>query len=65
MVRDKAQAIAKHLIDHRVIRIAQARRGLDQRIKHSLQIEGRPADDLQDVGGGRLLFQGCCEFARP
>src|SRR5215469_1815784 len=40
MVRDKAQAIAKQLIDHRVIRIAQPRRGLDQRIEYPLQIEG-------------------------
>jgi hypothetical protein len=63
MVRDEAQTIAKHLKDRRVIRIAQARRGLDQRVKHPLQIEGRPADDLQDVGGGRLLFQGFCQLA--
>ena len=56
MVRDEAQTIAKHLKDRRVIRIAQARRGLDQRLKYPLQIEGRPADDLQNVGGGRLLF---------
>ena len=46
MVRDETQMIAKHLMDHHVIRIAQARRGLRQRIKHPLQIEGRPADDL-------------------
>ena len=58
MMRDKAQTIVKHLMDYRVIRIAEARRGLDQRIKHPLQIEGRPADDLQNVRGGRLLFQG-------
>jgi len=66
MVRHEAQAIAKHLIDRSVIRIAQARSRLDQRIKYPLQIERRPADDLQDIGGGRLLFQGFCqlEFAR-
>ena len=64
-MRDTTQTIAKHLKDRRVICVGKARCGLDQRIKYSLQIEGRPADDLQDVGGGRLLFQGCCQFARP
>ena len=55
---DKAETIAKYLKNHGVIRIAQARRGLDQRIKHPLQVERRPADDLQNIGSGRLLFQG-------
>src|SRR5262245_38452544 len=40
MVCDEAQSIARHLKDRRVIRIAQARGGLDQRIKYPLQIEG-------------------------
>src|SRR5215471_12740018 len=62
MVRDKAQAIAKRLKDRRVIRIAEACRGLDQRIEHPLQIERRPADDLQNISGGRLLFQGFCQL---
>ena len=65
MVCDEAETIAKHLNDRRVIRIAQARRRLDQRIKYPLQIEGRLADDLQNVGGGRLLLQGFRQFARP
>src|SRR5262245_43931665 len=29
----------------------------DQRIKHGLQVEGRPADHLEHVGGGGLLLQ--------
>src|SRR5262245_24071238 len=63
MVRDKSQTIAKHLKDRDVIRIAEARCGLDERIEYPLQIEGRPADDLQDIGGGRLLLQGFCQLA--
>src|SRR5262245_14732985 len=63
MVGDEAQTIAKHLKDRRVIRVAQARRGLDQRIKYPLQIERRPADDLQNIVGRRLLFQGFCKLA--
>jgi hypothetical protein len=58
MVCDQARTVAKYLKDQRVIRIAQARRGLDQRIKYPLQIEGGPADNLQDIGRGRLLFPG-------
>src|SRR5262245_8704844 len=64
MVCDEAQSIAKHLKDRRVIRIAQARRGLDQRIKYPLQIEGRPADDLKHVGSRRLLLEALGEFLR-
>src|SRR5262245_4816315 len=60
IVRDEAQTIAKHLKDQRVIRIAQARCGLDQRIEYFLHVESRPADDLQNIGGGRLLFQAFC-----
>src|SRR6516165_9515535 len=39
------------------IRLAQPRRRLDQRLENRLQIEGRAADDLEHVGGGRLLLQ--------
>ncbi len=38
------------------IRAAMACRRLGERVEHSLQIEGRAADDLQHVGGGRLLL---------
>jgi len=58
MLRDEAQTIAKHLKDRGVICIAQARCGLDQRIEYSLHVECRPADDLQNIGSGRLLFEG-------
>src|SRR5499433_1907392 len=39
------------------IGLAQFCRRLDQGIEHSLQIEGRAADDLEHVGGGGLLLQ--------
>src|SRR5262245_45419803 len=42
----------------RVVRVAQLRRRLHQRIEHSLQVERRAADDLEHVGGGSLLRQG-------
>jgi hypothetical protein len=58
MVSNYAEYIvAFHLKDRRIVRIAQARCGLDQGVEHPLQIEGRPADDLQNIGGRRLLFQ--------
>src|SRR5262249_10145582 len=66
VMRDEAQSIAKHLKDRGVIRIAQSRCGLHQRIEYFLHVERRPADDLQNIGRGRLLFQGFCQlpFAR-
>src|SRR5262249_9690851 len=63
VVSDEAQTIAKHLKDRGVIRIAQACCGLDQRIEYFLHVERRPADDLQNIGGGRLLFQGFLQLA--
>src|SRR5262249_23204385 len=39
------------------IGLAQFCRRLDQGIEHSLQIEGRPADYLEHVGGRGLLLQ--------
>src|SRR5271157_5996183 len=43
--------------DHGLFCIAEPRRRLDQRVKHSLEIERRPADYLEHVGGGGLLLQ--------
>src|SRR5215467_15745872 len=63
MVRNQAHTVSKYLKDHGVIRIAQARCRLDQRIEYFLHVEGRPADDLQNIGSGRLLFQGFCQLA--
>jgi len=60
MVRHEAQTIAKHLKDGGVIRIAEARCGLDQGIEYFLHVKRRPADDLQNIGRGRLLFQAFC-----
>ena len=34
----------------------------DERIEHDLQIEGRAADDLENVGGGGLLLQRFAQF---
>jgi hypothetical protein len=51
------------------ISIAKARRRLDERVEHRLQIESRTADDLEHVGGGGLLLQrfgeiGCARADR-
>ena len=39
------------------VRLAQPRRRFDQRVEHGLQVEGRAADDLENVGGRGLLLQ--------
>ena len=36
--------------------------GLDQRVQHGSEIEGRAAYDLEHVSGGRLLLQRLVEF---
>src|SRR5262249_37056136 len=36
---------------------AKSRSGFNQRVEYGLQIEGRAADDLENVGGGGLLLQ--------
>ena len=41
---------------------AKPRGRLDKRVEHRLQIERRPADDLQHVGGGGLLLQGFAQL---
>ena len=64
MVCDEAQTIVKYLKDRCVICIAQSRRGLNERIERAMQIESRPADHLQNVGCGSLLFQGFGQLAR-
>ena len=46
-----------------VIRIAQPRCGFDQRVEHRLQIEGRPADDLEHVARRGLVFKRLFEVA--
>src|SRR5262249_53923314 len=43
--------------DVRLVRTAQARRRLDQRVEHGLQIEGRAANHLEHVRGRGLLLQ--------
>ena len=57
MVRHEAQPMANHLKDPNIIRIAQSRRRLDQRIEYFLHVERRPADDLQNISSSGLLFQ--------
>src|SRR5215831_11678576 len=63
VVSDKSQTIAEHLKDRGIIRITQPRCGLDQRLEYFLHVERRPADNLQNIGSRRLLFQGFCQVA--
>ena len=47
----------------RIVRLAQARRQLHQRIEHSLQIKCRAADDFEHVSSGGLLLQRFAQLA--
>src|SRR5262249_57646023 len=47
----------------RVVRFAQPYRRLNQGVEDGLQVEGRAADDLENVGGGGLLLQRFTQLA--
>src|SRR5262245_9483154 len=46
--------------DH--VRLTQARGGLDQRLEHNFEVEGRAADDLEYIAGSGLLLQAFAEL---
>ena len=56
--------LALAAVDHGLIGIAKPGGGLDHRIQHRLQIEGRAADDLQHVAGRGLVFQRFLKIGR-
>src|SRR5215470_2096774 len=53
-------AVGPHYGAH--IRLAKPGRRLDQRVKYRLQVEGRAADHLENIGGRRLLLQGFAQL---
>ena len=63
-IRRQPRQLALAAEDHGLIGIAKPGGGLDHRIEHGLQIEGRAADDLQHVAGRGLVFQRLLEVGR-
>jgi hypothetical protein len=57
------QSAILELEDPYVFGTAENCGGLDQRVEHRLKIEFRAADNLENVGGGRLLLQGFSQLA--
>ena len=57
VVRVRPQILAVEAEDGRVRGCAEAGRALDDRLQDRLEVRGRRADDPQDLGGGRLLFE--------
>ena len=53
------------LINQARIGAAQSHGALDEDRQHGLEVEGRAADDLEDLAGGRLLLQGLGQLAVP
>src|SRR3984893_16639873 len=47
-----------------LINIAKPRHRFDQCVEHSVQIESRAAEDLEDVGGGGLLLQRFAQLVK-
>src|ERR1700731_946656 len=64
MARDDFIRLAFWTTDDCGVGLPQAMRRFDQGIEHSLQVEGRAADDLEHVGGGCLLLQRLAQVAR-
>src|SRR6266700_7569510 len=62
VVRDVMIEAAPCNSDDGSICVTESRGGLDQRVEHCLQIEGRTADDLEHVGGRSLLLQRFAQF---
>ena len=58
-----SQDVAMPHEDAAVVRTTKFDRGIDQRVEHCREVEGRPADYLQNIGGCRLLAQRLAEFA--
>ena len=48
----------------RLLGVAKPRRRLDDGVEHRLEIECRPADDLEHVSGRSLLLAAIRQFAR-
>src|SRR5262245_53960508 len=57
IVRYGAMFVALYQPDYDVVRSAKARSALGHGIEHRLGIGRRAADDLEDVGGCRLLLE--------
>src|SRR5262249_33672764 len=62
--RDHLESVVLQAQDSRLVRAAELSSGLDERLEHGLQVEGRAADDLEHIGGGGLLLQGFGQIAR-
>src|SRR5262249_49788981 len=65
MMGDEEESGAVRTPNGRVVGAAQLPRGLDQRFQHRLQIEGGAAEDLEHVGGGRLVLQRDGKLGSP
>src|ERR1700730_5292731 len=51
-------------IDDRNLTLAQPSRRLSKRIKHYLKVKGRATDDLEHIGGCRLLLQRFAQLVK-
>ena len=59
------EGLADIPVQNATLRLADARRVIQHRLEHWFQCSRRPADDTQDLGGGRLVLQRFGELPRP
>src|SRR6516165_8971525 len=60
---DEEEPVAVWTPNGRVVRLAQPRRALTDRVEHGLNIGWRACEDAEDFAGRRLLLQRLGEFA--
>ena len=65
VVRHCTQDLAVESEDPPLPGVAEFRRVLDEHLEQRLEIERRPADDLEDLGDGGLLRQRLGQLAVP
>src|SRR5262249_10945280 len=63
VVRYQSIDVSILLQDCALVGLAKPSSRCDQRVEHALEVEGRTANHLEHVGGGRLLLQGLPQLA--
>jgi hypothetical protein len=62
VTRNEGIGVAFRPVNGCTVGIAQLSSRSDQRVEHCLKVEGRAADNLQDIGGSGLLLKGFAQL---
>ena len=62
-LRDHLKDVVLPAVHHRLVGAAEAGHCLHESVEHRLEVNGGVADDLEHVGGRRLLLEGFLQIA--